>query len=143
MNMTARAFLLCLLAAAAGAATKLSDQPVLNFRLPTFTPEGYRDWLFRGSEARYLDANNIEVKEMTITVFSGTADNRVETQILSPGARLAPQDQIAKGESPIRVISDRLEVSGENWSYHHREKKIRLGNNVRTVIQAEISNFLQ
>jgi len=142
--MPARAiFLLCLLATSLGAASKLSDQPVVNFRLPTFTPEGYRDWLFRGSEARYLDANHVDVKEMTITVFSGTADNRVDTQILSPAARLAPQDQIARGDSAIRVISDRLEASGENWSYHHREKKIRLGKNVRTVIQAEIKNFLQ
>lgn len=143
--MTARALpLLCISLAVSGlAATKLSDQPVVNFRLPTFTPEGHRDWLFRGSEARYLDANHVDVKEMTITVFSGTADNRVDTQILSPAAKLALQDQVATGNSAIRVISDRLEVSGENWSYHHKEKKIRLGKNVRTVIQAEIKNFLQ
>jgi lipopolysaccharide export system protein LptC len=132
-----------LTSAAFAASTRLSDQPVLNFRLPTFTPEGHRDWLFRGSEARHVDANRIDVKEMAITVFTGAADNRVETQILSSAARLAPQDQAASGDQTIRVISDRLEATGEQWSYHHKERKILLGKNVRTVIHAEIKNFLQ
>jgi lipopolysaccharide export system protein LptC len=143
MNPRFLLFALGLLATAAFGDTKISDQPIVNFRLPTFTPEGHRDWLFRGSEARHIDANRIDVKDMAITVFTGTADNRAETQILSPAARLAPQDQLANGDSAIRVISGQLEVSGENWSYRHKEKKIRLGKNVRTVIHAEIKNFLQ
>jgi lipopolysaccharide export system protein LptC len=142
--MTARVFfLLCLAAATAGAATKLSDQPVLNFRLPTFTPEGYRDWLFRGDEARYLDANHIEIKEMALTVFTGTADNRAETLILSPSARLAPQDQTVTGDGTIRIINDRFEATGSKWTYQHAARKVTLGKDVRVRFKAELKNLLQ
>ncbi len=136
-------FLLCLLAATAGAATRLSDQPVLNFRLPTFTPEGYRDWLFRGDEARYLDANRIDITEMALTVFTGTADNRAETLILSPAARLAPQDQSVTGDSIIRIINDRFEATGTRWTYQHAARKVTLGKDVRVRFKAELKNLLQ
>ena len=143
--MTARALsLLSLCLAVSGlAATKLSDQPVLNFRLPTFTPEGHRDWLFRGDEARYLDANRIDIKEMALTVFTGTADNRAETLILSPAARLSPQDQTVAGDSTIRIINDRFEATGSKWTYEHAARKVTLGKDVRVRFKAELKNLLQ
>ena len=143
--MTARALsLLSLCLAVSGlAATKLSDQPVLNFRLPTFTPEGHRDWLFRGDEARYLDANRIDIKEMALTVFTGTADNRAETLILSPAARLAPQSQAVAGDGTIRIINDRFEATGSKWTYEHAARKVTLGKDVRVRFKAELKNLLQ
>ncbi len=69
------------------------DKPIVNFRLPHFTPEGYRSWLVRGSEARYINEDLVEIKELNLTRFNRQADEKVETMILSPAAHLRLTDR--------------------------------------------------
>ncbi len=71
MNFTRLRFLLvaALLtsgsAASAQSTTRIAnDAPIVNFRLPTFTPEGFRQWLVRGSEARLVSAKEIDIREL-------------------------------------------------------------------------------
>jgi len=127
------------------AGTQISaDKPVVNFRLPNFTPEGYRAWLVRGSEAYYLPKNNqINVKELTLSVFSGKADDKVTTLILSPTATVLPAESVVTGDSTIRVINDDFEATGIGWRYAHKEKKTSIQRKVRVTFHAEIKNFLK
>lgn len=120
-----------------------SDAPIVNFRLPTFTPDGFRASMVRGSEARLLGANQIQVQGLTMTLFTGDKTERVETMILSPSATLQPDDQTIFGESSIRVINDEFEASGENWRYDHQEKRVLIAKNVRVAFRAQLKNFLQ
>jgi len=120
-----------------------NDAPIVNFRLPTFTPEGFRQWLVRGSEARLLSAREIDIRELTLTVFSGDAQDRIDTMILSPAARVVTDTQLVSGPDTIRVIRDDLEASGSQWTYDHREKRIIMKKNVRVTFRAELTNFLQ
>jgi len=125
-------------------ATEISpDAPIVNFRLPTFTPEGYRAWLVRGSEARMLSKAEIEVRELTMTVFSGNEADRIQTMLLSPQARVFPQPQVVTGDRSIRVIDDQFEATGESWRYEHREKRVSIAKNVRVTFRAELKNLLQ
>lgn len=125
-------------------ATEISpDAPIVNFRLPTFTPEGYRAWLVRGSEARMLSKAEIEVRELTMTVFSGNETDRIQTMLLSPQARVFPQPQVVTGDRSIRVIDDQFEATGESWRYEHREKRVSIAKNVRVTFRAELKNLLQ
>jgi lipopolysaccharide export system protein LptC len=131
-------------ASALGANTQIStDKPIINFRLPTFTNEGYRAWLVRGSEARYINQNQIDIKELTLSVFSGKADDKIATMILSPSARVMPTDSVIAGEDTIRVIDDQLEATGTGWHYAHKEKKISITKNVRVTFRAEFKDFLK
>ena len=132
-------------AAASAAGTQISaDKPVINFRLPNFTPEGYRAWLVRGSEAFYNPKNNqINIKELTLTVFSGKADDKVTTLILSPAATVLPTESVVTGDSTIRVINDDFEATGTGWRYAHKENKTTIQKKVRVTFQAEIKNFLK
>lgn len=132
-------------ASASAAGTQISaDKPVINFRLPNFTPEGYRTWLVRGSEAFYNPKNNqINIKELTLTVFSGKADGKVTTLILSPTATVLPTESVVTGESTIRVINDDFEATGTGWRYAHKENKTTIQKKVRVTFQAEIKNFLK
>ena len=47
-----------------------SQTPVSNFRLPTFTKEGFRSMLLQGSQA-IVRPNNIEFADLNLTLFSG------------------------------------------------------------------------
>jgi len=120
-----------------------SQEPVLNFRLPAYTPEGFHAWLVRGSEARVLGPNEIEVKELTLTVFSGDAHDRTETVILSPAAKVAPADRVAGGASTIRIINDSFEATGTGWHYDYREKKVSIAQHVRVVVHGELKDLLK
>ena len=132
------------MAAAVAATTQFSpDRPVINFRLPTFTPEGYRSWLVRGSEARFINENRIKVKELTLTIFSGLADERVETMMLSPSAEVRPTDAVITGKDTIRVINDEFEATGADWRYSHKEKRVSLNQNVHVTFRAELKDFLK
>lgn len=143
--------LLCLLAAAARAeeparsspARITSGAPIINWRLPSFTAEGRREWLVRGSEARVLGSDAVEVRELNLTVFSADDANRTETVLLSPEARFYPDEGRAQGEQSIRVISTQYEATGRQWSYAHREKKVFLGRDVRVTLQTELKDLLK
>ncbi len=120
-----------------------SEAPIVNFRLPSFTPEGNRASMVRGSEARVHSSNVIEVKDLNMTVFVGDATERIETIILSPAATLRPDAQTIGGESTIRVINDEFEATGENWHYEHQEKRVSITKNVRVAFRAQLKNLLQ
>jgi lipopolysaccharide export system protein LptC len=146
VSTSLKIFLLCFVpvAAALAANTQISaDKPIVNFRLPSFTPEGHRAWLVRGSEARFANENLIGIKELTLSVFSGRADEKVETLILSPTAEVRPADAVITGPDTIRVINDQFEAAGRNWRYEHKAKKVSIGRNVRVAFRAEFKDYLK
>lgn len=120
-----------------------TDAPIVNFRLPTFTPEGFRQWLVRGSEARLISTKEIDIRELTLTVFTGDASDRIETMILSPNAKVLTDTQVVSGPSTIRVIRDDLDATGADWTYDRKEKRVSMRKNVRVTFRAELKNFLQ
>lgn len=140
-------FILLLLIAAIlalGANTRISsDQPIVNFRLPSFTPDGNRSWLVRGSEARYSNPEEIDIQGLNLSIFTGLRDNQVETLILSPSAQVRPRELQARGHDTIRVINDRFEATGSDWNYSHREKKVSIGKNVHVVLHTELKAILK
>ena len=117
--------------------------PARNWVLPVFTPEGFREAIGRGSEARARDDHTFEVVDLNLTFFSGDAANRVDTVILSPAATFLPDQKIARGEKFVRFIRDDLEASGIRWVYNHADKKISLDGNVRVTFRAEIDDLLR
>ena len=136
---------LAVVESALAAGTQISaDKPVINFRLPNFTPDGFRAWLVRGSEAYYVPkTNQINIKELTLSVFSGKADDKVTTMILSPTATVFPAESVVTGDSTIRVINDDFEATGTGWRYAHKEKKTVIQKKVRVTFHAEFKNFLK
>ncbi len=124
--------------------TKLSsDAPILNWRLPSFTPEGYRESLVRGSEARILNDKEFALTELTLTLFTGDAANKVETILLSPAARIQAADRVVTSDSRLRVINDQFEATGIGWRYEHATKKVSIARNVRVVLQIELKDILK
>lgn len=129
---------------ALGANTQIApDQPIVNFHLPDFTPEGNRSWLVRGSEARYATKGQVDIKGLNLSIFTGLPDGKVETLILSPSAQVIPGEQVVRGHDTIRVINDRFEATGSDWIFSHRDKKVSIGRNVRVILHTQLKGILQ
>lgn len=124
--------------------TRISgDAPIRNWRLPSFTPEGYRESLVRGSEARLLADGNVDLTDLTLTLFRRDPSNLVETILLSQSARVLSRERAVTGDSPIRVINDQFEATGTGWRYDHETKKVSLRKSVRVVFRAELTDILK
>lgn len=120
-----------------------TNAPVKNFSLPSFDEHGFRTMLIRGREARLLSANEVKLADMTLTLFSGDADARVETVFVSPSANVQVDKQIVFGDETVRVISDELELLGTDWRYDHRKKTILISKQARVVFHIELKDIVK
>ncbi len=96
----------------------------------------------RGSEVRPA-GKSIAVTDLSITVFSGDAAAQVDTILLSPAAIFSPKENVARGDSAVRLIRDDVEITGVGWSYDHAGKKVSLQQSVRVVFRAQLNDILK
>ncbi len=124
-------------------AAPASPAPAVNWVLPIFTDkEGYRSMTLRGSEVRPA-GKSIAVTDLSITVFSGDAAAQVDTILLSPAAIFSPKENVARGDSAVRLIRDDVEITGVGWRYDHAGKKVSLQQSVRVVFRAQLNDILK
>ncbi len=135
--------LLLTLVAGAFAVPIQTSAPVKKFTLPTFTPEGSRLMLLKGEEARFKNAQQIDIVEMQLTLFSGKADEKVETVFVSSEASFYPSRQVADGDKGVRIIRNEVEMSGQKWSYDHLQKKVVIDGKVHVIFRAQLKDILK
>lgn len=97
----------------------------------------------RGSAVRPGEAGSVAVTDLNITIFSGNADAKVDSVLLSPSARFFPKEQRASGDKSVRLIQDTMEVTGEDWTYDHHAKKVSINKNVRVTFHAQLNDILK
>lgn len=120
-----------------------SSAPIKNFRLPTFTPEGWRDMMLKAGEARVINAQRIEVRDLHLTLFTDDIINQPETVVTSPQAVALPEAQHVEGADTVHVKRNDFELTGRDWSYDHPTRTIVIGADAHVVLQTEISNLLK
>lgn len=117
--------------------------PAQNWVLPIFTDkEGYRSMTLRGTEVRPR-GKDIEVTDLSITVFSGDASARVDSILLSPAAVFHTKENRASGDKAVRFIRDDFEVTGVGWTYDHAARKVSLQSNVRVTFRTPLNDILK
>lgn len=117
--------------------------PARNYTLSLFSDQGYHSMHVRGAAAEARSGGRIALTDLTLSIYTGDASRTVETVILSPQAVLEPDAEVVAGPSLVRLIRDDLEVTGEDWSYDHRAKKILIQRNARIVFHAEVADLLK
>jgi hypothetical protein len=139
--------LLLLATAASPAGLKAIDSAVLapakDWSANLFTRDNFHSMSLRGAEARFIDANAVNVVDLNLTIFTGDATERVETILLSKAATFRPRDNTAQGDQGVRLIRDDLEATGTKWLYDHGQKKVSLHGQVRIVFNAELQGLLK
>jgi hypothetical protein len=99
--------------------------------------------LVRGREAIVASKTEARLRDMTLTVFSGDAEARVETVFVSPAATVRLDERVVFGEESVRVVNDRFELIGTDWRYEHDAKRILIRAGARVVFQTEIRDLLR
>jgi lipopolysaccharide export system protein LptC len=120
-----------------------ASAPVSEPTVSTFTKEGHRSWLLRGSQCRFISQNQIDFTDLNLTVFAGDATNRVDSIFLSPAAVALVDQARVSGPGQVRLITDDFEATGENWAYDHRQKKVSIRKNVRVVFHTQLQGILR
>jgi hypothetical protein len=116
--------------------------PARNWTLPLFTPEGFRQMTLRGDEVRPVSSDRIDISGMNVTVFSGTAENRIDSVLLSPQASFLINEKIASGQKTVRLIRDDIDVTGEVWTYSYNEKKVLISKHAHVVFRSAMPDIL-
>lgn len=117
--------------------------PAVNWVLPIFTDkEGYRSMTLRGTEVRPA-GKSVAVTDFSITIFSGDAEAKVDSILLSPEAVFLPKEQRASGDKAVRFIRGDIEVTGVGWTYDHTAQKVSLQSNVRVTFSAQLNDILK
>ena len=119
------------------------NAPIAAPVISTFTPEGNRQWLLRGSQCRVISQNQLEFTNLNLTVFVGDASNRIDSIFLSPAATAWVDQARVSGPGTVRVITNDFEATGADWSYDHRQKKVSLQKNVRVVFHVQLQSILR
>ena len=117
--------------------------PARNWTLPLFTKEGYRQMTLRGDEVRPVSSDRIDVTGMNVTVFSGDAEARVDSVLLSPEATFLLNEKVAQGDRTVRLVRDDVDVRGEGWSYNYNEKKVLIYRRTHVVFHSALPDMLK
>jgi hypothetical protein len=117
--------------------------PARNWTLPLFTKEGYRQMTLRGDEVRPVTADRVDITGMNVTVFSGNAEAKVDSVLLSPEATFLINEKIARGDKFVRLIRDDVEVSGYGWTYNYNEKKVLISRHAHVVFHSALPDILK
>ena len=136
--------LLLLAIVARAAAPEPAPVVAKNWSLPLFTKEGYRTMTLRGTEARTISADRIDIVDLNVTTFTGEADAKVESILLCRElASFFPGEKLVRGTSHVRLVRDDIEVTGEEWTYDHNAKKVSLARHARITFKAALPDILK
>lgn len=120
-----------------------TSAPIRDFRLPAFDKNGKRSTYMRAGEASIISATRIDVKDMQFTLFTKDGTGSFDTVILAPSATFITDKQFVSGTESVRLIRENLEVSGEQWSYSHPEKRVLIAKNARVTFQDELKDIIK
>jgi hypothetical protein len=97
----------------------------------------------RGEEVHPVNADRVDIIGMNVTVFSGGADPKVDSVLLSPEATFMINEKVAHGDKSVRLVRDDVEVTGEQWSYVYSEKKVLISKHAHVVFHSALPDILK
>jgi hypothetical protein len=117
--------------------------PVKNFRLPTFTTQGFRHTMLHAGEARLPDPARIDLVEMELTLFTGRADEQIDAMLAAPSASFYPEKLLATGDDTVRVERTDLTLTGAEWSYDHSARKVVIKRDAHVIFRSALGDILK
>jgi hypothetical protein len=110
------------------------DAPIMNFRFPVFGENGYKLWELRGAEGRYLSEEEGLVRGLDLKTYSGDEAMRLENRIRSPEAHIHFPSATARGESTLFATGEHFQISGADWRWEGRTRRLTVSAGARVVI---------
>ena len=144
-TLTVLFYALCPLLATAANSGITANAPVTNFKLSILSDEGFRTSLLRGSEARYISDTQIDLVGMQYTTFLAGEKGELDATLLAPSASVFIDKNKVKvhGDENVRLLRKNLDVTGEQWTYDHTQKRILIEKNVHVIFRIEMKDILK
>ncbi|MBW8782602.1 MAG: hypothetical protein JF599_12065 [Verrucomicrobia bacterium] len=120
-----------------------SSAPIKNFRLPSFDKDGHRTTFLSAAEAVIVSNTRIDAKDMNLTLFTSDNSGRIDSVLTSPSATVNTDRQTVGGHESVHFLRDDLEVTGEQWTYFHQEKRVLIENNARVTFRDELKDIIK
>lgn len=117
--------------------------PVRNFRLPTFTDQGFRHTMLVAAEARLPDPARIDLAEMELTLFTGDAAEQIDAMLAAPLAAFFPQKLVATGSDTVRLERLDLTVTGADWTYDHKARKVVIKRDAHVTFRSPVGDIIK
>lgn len=120
-----------------------TSAPVQDYAISFFSDEGYPRVRVVGASADLADTKRIELTLMELVLYTGTADREIETTLNAPIAILEPGPEKVHGPDTVQLERTDLSLSGEDWSYAHRERRVLVNRNARVVFKMPLEGLLE
>ena len=120
-----------------------SSAPIKNFRLPSFDKAGVRTSFMHADEAIIVSNTQIDAKNMNFTLFTGDGSGRIDCILISPAATANTDKQIVTGPNSVHFMHDDVDLTGEQWTYFHQEKRVLIKNNAQVTFRDELKDLIK
>ncbi|GAB5559928.1 MAG: hypothetical protein SynsKO_15750 [Synoicihabitans sp.] len=120
-----------------------TSAPVKDYAVSFFSDEGFPRVRVVGESADLADRQLIKLTGMNLILYTGAADREIETTLESPVALLEPSEELVGGPDSVNLRRSDLEVSGEDWSYDHRDRRIKIRRSARIIFKTPLEGFLE
>jgi hypothetical protein len=120
-----------------------TNAPVQNYTLSFFSDEGYPRVRIEGDSADLSDLEKIRLTGMHLELYSGDAERVLETTLDAPVAILERGPELVHGPDTVHLKRTDLELSGANWNYDHRERRVQVRRDARVVFNMPLEGLLK
>ncbi len=120
-----------------------SSAPIKNFRLPSFNKTGVRISFMHADEAVIVSNTRIDAKNMNFTLFNSDGSGRIDCILISPLATAYTDKQMVTGPESLHFMRDDVDLTGEQWTYFHQEKRVLIKNNARVTFRDELKDLIK
>lgn len=124
-------------------AQMLPDAPVHNFKLPMFAESGYKSWDLQGRQGIYISAEQIDILDMKLRVFSGDKNLRIETSIESPTASVYLRRKQSTGNDVVIIKGPKYKILGRKWFWDGNTRTVKINEAVRVTFTGDIDFLLK
>lgn len=142
-SLVLAATILALATASAQDSRVRTNAPVQDYTVSFFSDAGYPRVRVEGASADLSDLEKIRLTGMHLELYSGEADRTLETTLDAPVAILEREPELVHGPDTVSLVRPDLELSGRDWSYDHRERRVRVGENARVVFNMPLEGLLK
>jgi len=116
---------------------------VENYTVSFFSDEGYPRVRIVGASADLTHRDQIRLTDLKLELFTGGADRTLETKLDATSAMLDPANEIVRGPDSFHLQRADIEVTGEDWTYSHRDRRVQVNRSARVVFKMPLEGLLE
>ena len=119
------------------------DGPIKDFETAGFSENGYKSWQLQGKQGVYVNAAQINVSDMILTLFSGDSKVEQTAVIISSKASLRHQSGNALGPLDIQMTGSNYVINGKDWLWYGKERILKIKGGASVVFKGHIGGLLK